>query len=169
MSIWVSACDGETITLNKILFLYHLKASTHYGYFELFPWDRKSRIVRGFNFIFSRLEIMIFFLFLEQVRKPCLTISGGKSQDYYENGKSQHLVRISVVLFCLSSISWFFIALDRPDLEDKNCHRVRAALAYACEIEDFDNLVDPHRLFDCYLGPRTFKIFFRENPLRREE
>ena len=48
MSIWMSACDGEMITLNEFLFLYHLKTSTHYGYFELLPWDRKSRIVRGF-------------------------------------------------------------------------------------------------------------------------
>ena len=48
MSIRVFACDGEMISLNEFLFLYHLKASTHYGYFELLPWDRKSRIVRGF-------------------------------------------------------------------------------------------------------------------------
>ena len=48
MSIWMFACDGEMITLNKFLFLYCLKASTHYGYFELLPWTRKSRIVRGF-------------------------------------------------------------------------------------------------------------------------
>ena len=37
MPIWVSACDGEMITLNKFLFLYSLKASTHYGYFEFLP------------------------------------------------------------------------------------------------------------------------------------
>ena len=45
------------------------------------------------------------FSFLEWVGKPCLMVSRGKSQDYYKNGKSQHLVRISVILFCLSSIS----------------------------------------------------------------
>jgi len=48
MSIWVFACDREMISLNEFLFLFRLKASTHYGYFELLPWDRKSRIVRGF-------------------------------------------------------------------------------------------------------------------------
>ena len=46
MSIWMSTYDGEMITLNKFLSLYHLKASTHYRYFELLPWDRKSRIVK---------------------------------------------------------------------------------------------------------------------------
>ena len=37
MSIWVSTCDGDMITLNEFLHLYRLKASTHYGYFELLP------------------------------------------------------------------------------------------------------------------------------------
>ena len=36
------------ITLNEFLYLYHLIPSTHYGYFELLPWDRKSRVVSGF-------------------------------------------------------------------------------------------------------------------------
>ena len=39
------------------------------------------------------------FSFLEWVGKLCLMISGGKSQDYYENGKSQHLVIISIIFF----------------------------------------------------------------------
>nr|POE55395.1 hypothetical protein CFP56_58050 [Quercus suber] len=33
--------------------------------------------------------------------------------------------------------------LDCPDLEDQYHYRVRSALTYAYEIEDFDNLVDP--------------------------
>ena len=37
MSIWVSVHDGDMITLNEFLYLYCLKPSTHYGYFELLP------------------------------------------------------------------------------------------------------------------------------------
>ena len=48
MSIWVSILDEDIITLNEFLHLYHLKASTHYGYFELLPWNKESRIVRSF-------------------------------------------------------------------------------------------------------------------------
>ena len=40
--------DGDTITLNEFLYLYCLQPSTHYGYFELLPWNRESRIVRSF-------------------------------------------------------------------------------------------------------------------------
>ena len=48
MSIWMFACEGDMIALNEFLYLYHLKPSTHYGYFKLLPWDRKSRVVFGF-------------------------------------------------------------------------------------------------------------------------
>ena len=44
---------------------------------------------------------------------------------------------------------WFLLALDRPNLEDKHCHRVHVALAYAYEIKDFNDHVDPRHLFDC--------------------
>ena len=37
MLVWVFAHDGDMITLNEFPHLYHLKPSTHYGYFELFP------------------------------------------------------------------------------------------------------------------------------------
>ena len=48
MLVWVSAHDGDMITRNEFLHLYRLKPSTHYGYFELLPWSRESRIVRSF-------------------------------------------------------------------------------------------------------------------------
>ena len=62
MSIWLYACDREMITLNEFLYLYCLKASTHYGYFELLPWDRKSRVVRGFPFSFHDWKSWYFFV-----------------------------------------------------------------------------------------------------------
>ena len=40
MSIWVSIHEGNMISLNEFLHLYHLKLSTHYGYYELLPWNR---------------------------------------------------------------------------------------------------------------------------------
>ena len=48
MSVWVSAHDRDMITLNKFLHLYRLKPSIHYGYFEILPWSRESRVVRSF-------------------------------------------------------------------------------------------------------------------------
>ena len=62
MSIWVSAYDREMITSNEFLFLYRLKACTHYSYFELLPWDRISRVVRGFPSSFCDWKSRYFFI-----------------------------------------------------------------------------------------------------------
>ena len=62
MSIWLYAYDGEMITLNEFLYLYHLKASTHYGYFKLLSWDRKSRVLRGFPYSFRDWKSQYFFV-----------------------------------------------------------------------------------------------------------
>ena len=35
MLIWASIHDGDMIALNEFLYMYHLKPSTHYEYFEL--------------------------------------------------------------------------------------------------------------------------------------
>ena len=55
-----------------------------------------------------------------------------------------------------------FVALNCLDLEDRHCHRVRTTLAYTCEIEDFDDLVDPRCLFDNYLGPEPSKYILEK-------
>ena len=62
MSIWVSVHNGDMITLNKFLYLYRLKPSTHYGYFELLPWNRESRIIRSFPTSFHDWKSQYFFV-----------------------------------------------------------------------------------------------------------
>ena len=63
MLIQVSIHDGDMITLNEFLYLYCLKASTHYGYFELLPWNRESRIVCSFPTSFHGWKSRYFFVF----------------------------------------------------------------------------------------------------------
>ena len=57
MAICFIVHDGEMITLNEFLFLSKLKPSTHYGYFELSPWDKQAKVVHEFP-TFLRLEIL---------------------------------------------------------------------------------------------------------------
>ena len=66
------------------------------------------------------------FSFLEPVGKPCLTTSGGKSQDYCRNGKSLRLVCIFIDFinfylshYCLHNSAYLliFVVFDRPELE----------------------------------------------------
>ena len=73
--------------------------------------------------------------------------------------------------YCLPNIVYLliFVVLDRLELEDQHRNRVYATLAFAREIEDFDNLVDPRHLFDCCLRPEPSKYVLEKNSLRREE
>ena len=45
MVIWTTIADGDMITFNEFVHLYCLKESKEFGYYELVPWDRKSRLV----------------------------------------------------------------------------------------------------------------------------
>lgn len=116
------------------------------------------------------------FSFLEQVGKPCLKTFGGKSRDYCENGKSLCLVRTfifffysSLFNFCLHNpVSFLIFAVsNRLELEGQYCERVHATLAFAKDIEDFDDLVDPRHLFDYYLGPEPWRYVLEK--IHREE
>ena len=46
MEIWLAA-NGEMIKVSELVYLYRLKESKEYGYYELVPWERRTRIVKG--------------------------------------------------------------------------------------------------------------------------
>ena len=45
MGIWLVATDRDMIRVDELIYLYRLKASKEYGYYELVPWERRTRIV----------------------------------------------------------------------------------------------------------------------------
>ena len=62
MAIWFTVHDEEMITLNEFLFLYKLKPSTQNGYFELYPWDKQSKVVHEFPTSFHDWKSRYFFV-----------------------------------------------------------------------------------------------------------
>ena len=52
-------------------------------------------------------------------------------------------------------------------MESQYRERVQVALAFAQEIEDFDDLGDPHHLFDCCLGLEPSECVLEK--IRQEE
>ena len=38
MGIWLVAMDGDMLRIDELVYLYRLKASKEYGYYELVPW-----------------------------------------------------------------------------------------------------------------------------------
>ncbi|KAK9993437.1 hypothetical protein SO802_023140 [Lithocarpus litseifolius] len=140
MAIWFIVYDGEMITLNEFPFLYKLKPSTHYEYFELSPWDKQTKIVHEFPTSFRDWKSSYFFVFGEFEML---------SNDLW--GEVPRLLRrweipILVALFFSSrlcflfillisdSLTFFlicFVAVEQPKLEEQYQGCVEAALEFA--------------------------------------
>ena len=111
---------------------------------------------------------MTLFSFLEWVGKPCLMTFWGLC---VLSSSSIGFIYIYIYIYifflyhcCLPNNVYFliFVALDHPELEDQHCSRVRVAFAFACEIEDFDDLIDPCHFFDCCLGLEPSKYMLEK-------
>ena len=45
MEFWLASTKGDMIRVDEFTYLYCLKESKEYRYYELVPWDGKARIV----------------------------------------------------------------------------------------------------------------------------
>ena len=52
IEIWLAATDGDMVKVDEFTYLYRLKESKEYGYYEMVPWMRETRIVRGLPSLF---------------------------------------------------------------------------------------------------------------------
>ena len=61
------------LKIDELVYLYRLKASKEYGYYELVPWERSTRIVRGLPSSFRHWKSKFFFVSGDDFETP----SGG--------------------------------------------------------------------------------------------
>ena len=69
MEIWLVA-NKDMIKVGELVHLYRLKESKEYGYYELVPWARKARIVRGLPSSFRYWKSHFFFLSGDDFETP---------------------------------------------------------------------------------------------------
>ena len=50
------------IRTDELLFLYRLKESKEFGYYELVPWDRKARLIMSLPLSFRYWKSRYFFI-----------------------------------------------------------------------------------------------------------
>ena len=62
MVIWTIISNGDMITLNEFVYLYRLKESKDFGYYELIPWDRRSRLIVDLPSSFCYWKSRYFFV-----------------------------------------------------------------------------------------------------------
>ena len=179
MVIWMIIVDGDMITLNEFILLYHLKESKEFCYYELVPWDRRSRLIVNLPSSFRYWKFRYFFV---SVGRPFLMTSGGMSLGCCIDGRHLNLVHLPCIFFFfflvylftliipsdLVCVFFYFIVKDHPELESRFEERVRAAVKYVSTIDDFDDLVDPRTLARHCLGPKPSHYVLRAI-LRKEK
>ena len=69
MEIWL-ATIGDMIKLGELVHMYRLKGSKEYEYYELVPWGRKTRIVKGLPSSFRYWKSRFFFVFEDDFKTP---------------------------------------------------------------------------------------------------
>ena len=69
MEIWLAAI-GDMIKVAELVHMYWLKGSKEYGYYELVPWERKTRIIRGLPSSFRYWKSRFFFVFGDDFETP---------------------------------------------------------------------------------------------------
>ena len=62
MEIWLVATDGDMIKVDELVYLYRLKESKEHGYYELVPWERRTRIVQDLPSSFKYWKSRFFFM-----------------------------------------------------------------------------------------------------------
>ena len=62
MVIWTIIAEGDVIMLNEFVYLYRLKESKEFGYYELVPWVRRSRLIVDLPSSFRSWKSRYFFV-----------------------------------------------------------------------------------------------------------
>ena len=70
MEIWLIVNDGDMIRLDKFVHLYCLKESKQFRYYELVPWDIKSRLIVDCPLSYRCWKSRCFFVCRERWETP---------------------------------------------------------------------------------------------------
>ena len=76
MEIWLIVNDGDMIRLDKFVHLYRLKESKQFRYYELVPWDRKSRLIVDCPSSFRCWKSRCFFVIGDRWETPSSDLWG---------------------------------------------------------------------------------------------
>ena len=70
MEIWLVVTNEDMVKVDEFTYLYHLKESKEYGYYELVPWTREARIDRGLPLSFRYWKSRFFFVSRDEWEAP---------------------------------------------------------------------------------------------------
>ena len=97
MGISLAATDGGMLKVDELVYLYHLKESKEHWYYELVPWQRRTRIVNGLPSSFKYWKSRFFFVFGDDFETPFGEVWGDLLRLHHRWGTST----LGVSLFLL--------------------------------------------------------------------
>ena len=126
MGIRLATTDRDMIKVDELVYLYRLKESKEHGYYELVPWERRTRIIRGLPSSFRYWKSR-FFLYPGTTLRPSpirfRVISQGCSVSGESYNQVRHYFFSSIDFFCVhfivtNSFAPCFVQLrDGPNLK----------------------------------------------------
>ena len=109
MGIWLAAMDGDMLRVDELVYLYRLKASKEYGYYELVPWERSTRIVKGLPSSFKYWKSKFFFMLGDDFETPSSRVWGELSRLHRRWGTPT--LGASMFLFIILSFILLIVAV----------------------------------------------------------
>ena len=76
MEIWLAATKRDMIRVDEFTYLYRLKESKEYRYYELLPWVRKVRFVTGLSSSFRYWKSQFYFVYGDDWETPFVEVWG---------------------------------------------------------------------------------------------
>ena len=107
MGIWLAAMDGDMLRVDELVYLYRLKASKEYRYYELVPWERRTRIVRELPSSFRYWKSRFFFVSGDDFETPSTVVLGELSRLHRQWGTPT--LGASMFLFVILSFTLFVV------------------------------------------------------------
>ena len=76
MGIWLATNDRDMLKVDELIYLYRLKESKEHGYYELVPWERRTRIIKGLHSSFRYWKSRFFFVSGDDFETPSSEVWG---------------------------------------------------------------------------------------------
>ena len=80
MGIWLATTDRGMLKVDELVYLYRFKDSKEHGYYELLPWERRTKIVKGLPSSFRLHRQGFFFVSRDDFETPSGEVWGDLSR-----------------------------------------------------------------------------------------
>ena len=125
MRIWLAAMDGDMLRVDELVYLYRLKMSKEYGYYELVPWKRRTRIVRGLPSSFRYWKSRFFFVSRDDFKTP----SGGVWGELPRLHRRWGMPTLGASMFLFVTLSFALFSVVAPDSQVSRFEQLRDGLS----------------------------------------